>query len=377
MSLSKLYEIIITMIRNLQGDQFKAHSKGSYSFKPQKEQLKSVDIFLNSTDKQSGTNADATFKVELPTEFTTQRLSVCLKNFIPVYPTNTDECIIHVNLIGIENPYSYTSCNQSTHRTLGTFPIGSGFSSAKEYPPTSLSSNLVTTLSNQAYGNGIYTLSQTTSHSQGQLWKAFNKEKYTSNVAQSSSFTYCNQTGVYISALSNNTTMSGTQYFGEHFTIQLPQSITATAYEIYPSTNGWRYGAPTNFVFGGSTDGTTWTLLDAESNFSYTDCNPRMFTINNSNPYSYYRILGRLVGNSNESNFRNSMAINEFVIWGFNSNNSQYPPKRYSQCNLNCDIVTCDNTLFNRPVTLQLRALNGVNLAMCDWSAELTVSELK
>ena len=188
------------MIRNLEGSQFKTRGGGIYPFHAENKnpEPKTVQLWFDSQDKMSGTNNNASFQVELPTEFMSERLKVTLRNFIPMYPTNTNEGIICVNLNGLNNPYSYSSSNQNTHQTLGTFSIGAGFTSPKEYPPAALSqSGLTTSLSNQAYGNGNYVLGQSSSYSSGHVWRAFARDNGTTFAGTNfgAGFAYNNATG--------------------------------------------------------------------------------------------------------------------------------------------------------------------------------------
>jgi len=114
-------------------------------FNPPKEKPKTAKIYLNSTDKMSGTNNEATFKVNLPTEFTTQDLGLTLNNFIPIYPTGTDAGIVQVNLVGVNNPYTYSSSNQTTHRSLGMFPIDRGTFPIVRTGQSNLNAEIITT----------------------------------------------------------------------------------------------------------------------------------------------------------------------------------------------------------------------------------------
>jgi hypothetical protein len=47
---------------------------------------KTAKIFLNSQDRMFGTNNEATFKVNIPCDFTSSNVAVSLTNFIPTYP---------------------------------------------------------------------------------------------------------------------------------------------------------------------------------------------------------------------------------------------------------------------------------------------------
>ncbi len=65
-----------------------------------------------------------------------------------------------------------------------------------------------------------------------------------------------------------------------------------TKYSITSSTNGNSVGAPKNWTFEGSNDGTNWTVLDNRTNEpSWTELEKRSYLINNSNEFLKYRIV--------------------------------------------------------------------------------------
>lgn len=282
------------------------------------EQPKTAHIYLNSQDKMSGTNDNATFKVNMPCDLKTDKLNLSLVNFIPTYPTNVAGGIVSVNLLGADTPYTYSSSNQNTHSTLGVFPLSDG--RLLEYPPSAMTAN-TTNITGQSYGNGNYTASITSAQN-GQAWNAFNKQ-YDGFLVRTA---FCNEniynsiTGFYAGTASNSTTMSGSNYFGEHLTIVLPSNIILTRYDytshIEPLTrcgNTW--------VVGGSTDGINWTLLDTRSNVFWTTSNETQsfFLSNNTIPFNNYRMLVTRVGNSNQPQYREDCGIAEWRLFGYNN----------------------------------------------------------
>lgn len=345
---------------NIYPKQFKVSTKGYYDFHPENLQPKpqSCQLWLNSQDKIAGTNAEATFLVSIPVDFVSDRLRVKMRNFIPSYPTNTTDGIVNVNMVGVENPFSYSSSNQNTHRTLATFNFAEG--RPQEYPPVALTST-ATMLSNLSYGNGTYNIAQTTSSTTGGVVKAFDKEKYTSNFASSSTSSYSNQTGVYINPSSNNTTMSGTTYFGEHYTIQMPYPIILTHYDLIPPSTGFQYGTPTDFVLGGSHDNSNYTLLDTETNVQWADSNMKRFTVSNYTPFRNYRILATRVGNSNVNNFRNAFVLNEWTLWGYSNPQVSFNvPLEYPPVNMSANSNTFSNLAYGNG-TYTVAGTSGVS----------------
>jgi len=351
--------------------QFTTSSHSNIPFNPMKPKPKTAKVYLNSTDKMSGTNAKATFKINLPTEFTTQNLGLTMTNFIPVYPTGTDQGIVQVNLSGVENPHSYSSSNQTTHRSLGMIEIV-GEGKTKEYPPASLTAN-TSTLSNQSYGNGVYTASMSSTQN-GSAFQAFNKTM-DGDVPRTLLNSYNFNTGLYAGSFS--TTISGSNYQGEHLTITLPHSIVLSHYD-YTSTTVTQVQVRTGntWVVGGSTDGSNWNILDKRSNVFWEneDYVTKRYTLsNNTAAYNWYRMVTTRVGNSNRTQFREMWAIGELRLFGYSNIN---PISRNGQSNMNNEIITTDKTIFNRPITVSLSSPTGLDLStLCNWSAELTIVE--
>ena len=140
---------------------FFAGNRQQAPFRPDNASIeaKTFNLFLNSQDKVLGTNASAVFKADVAPDLFegADRLKVCLKSFIPSYPTGTNDGIVNVSMAGLANPHSYSSSNQNTHRSLGTFILNEG--RPREYPPNVLTSSSNSTITGMPYGNGAYTIS--------------------------------------------------------------------------------------------------------------------------------------------------------------------------------------------------------------------------
>ena len=159
------------------------------------------------------------------------------------------------------------------------------------------------TISGQSYGNGSYIITAST-NAYGDPMSAFDK---TSSYWQSVSYSY-DDTAPYNYAtvfqnyytVRQSTTASGSTYYGEWIQIQLPSAIYLSSYTVsYPSptrsTNLW--------YLVGSTDGTTWTLLDTQtqssSAFSGSPTLPNTYQVNATTSYAYYRMIhNRLNGST-------------------------------------------------------------------------------
>jgi hypothetical protein len=163
--------------------------------------------------------------------------------------------------------------------------------------------------------------------------------------------------------------MSGSNFVGEWLQLQMPQPIQLTSYKMFPSSNDAVYRNATDWVVGGSRDGVNWTLLDKQSNVQWTQYVSQTFNlVNNSNTYQFYRIQASRVGNSNTVSYREAFFLGELYIYGYDV--SQVPPNERQISN---EIINCDRTLFDRPITIN-RASNGVDVSkLGDWSCRLCV----
>lgn len=230
--------------------QFLASTPSKKPFNPEEQKPKTAKVFLNSQDRVYGTNANATFKVNMPCDFASSNVGITLDNFIPTYPTGTDQGIVHINMVGVENPYSYSSRTSTTHRTIGTFVL-EGEGVAKEYPPAGMPAN-TTNFTTQPYGNGTYVARASSIWQQPHL--AFNKT-YDAFSAWGAAFgTYQSNTGVYIG--SNTTLVDNSNVSGEWLELETPQSIVIDRYAIrgFPQGGQGDVRSANTFTIAGSTD---------------------------------------------------------------------------------------------------------------------------
>jgi hypothetical protein len=187
----------------------------------------------------------------------------------------------------------------------------------REYPPAAMNADRMT-FSNLSYGNGTYAAS-ITSAANGAPRLGFNKayDGYGLRTSFASLYYYDRPTGWYAGTASNMTTMSGSNYYGEHLTIQLPQKITLTSYDYF-SHFEYQERCGNTWVVGGSVNNTDWTLLDVQSNVFWNEqyeC--KTFRVmGNSNAYDWYRMLVLRVGNSNVTNYRDDWGIGEVKLYG-------------------------------------------------------------
>jgi hypothetical protein len=218
-------------------------------------------LFLNSQDKMSGTNANATFKAEiLPDMFKTDRLNVRLNNFITSSPSGMSNGIAHIALTGVENPFSYHSSNQNTHQVLHTIRTSPNATILREYPPAALTGD-TTTLSNQAYGNGTYTLSSSTGVNATARRVIFDK----TSTASATNAWYNGTTGIYSGSVT--TLLDGVSRSGDFTQIRTPSPIVLSNFTIQ-TFSGIQSSCPNTFVFAASTNGNTRTQIASASNLT-------------------------------------------------------------------------------------------------------------
>jgi hypothetical protein len=299
--------------------QFLASTHSNKPFNPEKQKLKGAKVFLNSQDRIYGTTDNATFKINMPCEFTTSNIGLTLTNFIPNYPTGTDTGIVHINMVGVENPNSYSSRNQTTHRTIGTMNFDRE-GAPKDYPPAAMTAN-TTNITGQAYGNGTYIARTSSQHGGQDPLRAFDKNTANPFASWNCAFgTYNDTTGVYIG--SNTTPVDGSNVAGEWLDLETPQGIVITSYMIrgWPENGQGNLRSPRTFTLAGSTDGITYTRIDTRSNMDTLSTNDwrNTYTVsNNSNAFIRHRIITHIVGNTGANAFRNGCQINELIYTAF------------------------------------------------------------
>lgn len=170
------------------------------------------------------------------------------------------------------NLYNYISFNYTGDRT---------------YPPTSLTT-YTNSVSGQTYGNGTYIVSASTEYSgTGVEWAydAFQSQ----SLWWTTSGTSYNASSPYSYSGAVSTTISGSAYAGEWLQIQLPNPVTVYTYTMYTRSYSLTRG-PNTFKLAGSTDGTTWTLVDTQTGISWT-ASGNTFTCASPGSYSYYRLV--------------------------------------------------------------------------------------
>ncbi len=159
----------------------------------------------------------------------------------------------------------------------------------KHYPEAHLtanSSNNVTVSSSSIFDNN-------------NAYLAFYAFDNNSATIWASGVLYNTSTGVYTGGQS--TTISGTNVSGEWVQIQLPSAVILKSYSLTARFPQPGYNPPNSWVLAGSTNGTTWVLLDTELSIgNWILQRTQTFTASSSVAYNYYRFVFTVAGMSGE-----------------------------------------------------------------------------
>ena len=188
-------------------------------------------------------------------------------------------------------------------------------SSGNKFPPAPMTA-ASTSLTGQPYGNGAYVATQSSFLASDPIslgWRAFD---YVPNTYHSSDSVYNTETGEHTGT--TTTTVGGVSVKGEWLQLQLPAPILLRSYVMTPRSAALSQSRqPNSFVLAGSTDGTTWTQVDARTGVSYASTlASTTFTVPSPTTvqYSYYRLIARVMGDSTATTNRNLINISALVL---------------------------------------------------------------
>lgn len=165
-------------------------------------------------------------------------------------------------------------------------------------------------------------------------WKAFDFTPGDGPMYHSAWSLYNSTTGAYIGGVS--TIVSGVSYSGEWLQIQLPRAIRLFNYTITCRSGYVSSQSPNTWVIAGSNDGSTWTLLDTETNISTWDSLRLVFNVNNSGAYTYFRMICTVTGQA-ASGDRQAFVVSEWELYSVPFTGVKYP----------IAAMTSDTTTFN------------------------------
>lgn len=218
-------------------------------------------------------------------------------------------------IIWLSSFYSVSTVSETVY-VLDTTPV--------RYPPVGVGGNTANpatvALSERSYGNGSYIMMGSSSYGNGvhPVCAPFDYDTSTwptgawGNLS-ASGYMYNGTTGAYIG--SSSTTVSGTSHLGEWVQIKLPYPIVLKNYALVEVAERMS----TSFILAGSTDGTTWTTVSAQTpvQTSATGNNSNMYSlVANTTPYSYYRFIPKSISTRNQYGF---VGVYEIELYGYAS----------------------------------------------------------
>jgi hypothetical protein len=174
----------------------------------------------------------------------------------------------------------------------GAFPI-TGFSTSA----TQSTNQFTQTLTGYPF-TGSYVANCSTFYSASgteQPWRCFDKNN-NGTWWTTAGGSYSTFDGSYTGA-TYSTTISGSAYAGEWIQIQLPAAIILTSYTVY-NASAWTARAPKTFKLAGSNDGTTWTLVDAQTGITSWASSTTNLTFTPSaqtTAFTYYRLCVNVI----------------------------------------------------------------------------------
>jgi hypothetical protein len=176
----------------------------------------------------------------------------------------------------------------------------------------------VYTVSGSAYGNGLHTCSESSYEALTlSAFRMFDKNNgYEKFWMSANRYT---QQGAYTG--SSNTLVGSSTISGEWAQIQLPLSIALISYSLagrYAQDNAGIYHrerrSPRTWFLAGSTDGSSWTLINANSQAAWNEDAPKVVVLPSTAPqYSYFRVIVTEVGQASLSDCTHA-TISELVL---------------------------------------------------------------
>jgi len=243
-----------------------------------------------------------------------------------------------------------------TSKSIGLTPkveaIPALMTEERMYPPVRDINSTNHSITGQAYGNGFYVSSFSSSHSSFPPFRCFNTSDSTGGHWSN---TYIQPNGTFSSSLTDNI-VSG--YNGDWLKIKFPVAINLTRYAFLQrfGNDGLKSRAPQNFKIYGSNDEINWIELTHGTNPIYVS-GLYETTISTSGTYnSFGLVVNKLLGNSSGANVLN---FDEWFIYGM----EKLDPNNYS-------IVP-----FHEPINDDYKYIPFVNTGANQTSYTITFSE--
>ena len=216
---------------------------------------------------------------------------------------------------GFMNPYLYVVVVSS----VAYPPVGLLTGSTSTSTSTAAASPQTIAVSNQSYGNGVYQVSSSSVNSSAYY------PTYAFDYLPSSSGQFVSGTNFSTSTKLYTGSAALGSFTGEWLQIRLPNYITLTSYSITGDGGTYVGQSAGAWKIIGSTDGTSWALIDS-NNTTFTGTNvTQTFTVSGSTAYNYYAIVVTAVS---ATGF-NLVCIPEFRLYGISGvtvTPLEYPP---------------------------------------------------
>jgi len=205
--------------------------------------------------------------------------------------------------------FSLRAVNGTTVKAVNVTRGASG-----TFPPSALSSTAMT----GQIVNGITYIVSSSSTVAGPTtpngWNAFDKVTGSGVTGYwQSTGSYNKTTGIYQGSAS----LGG--YSGEWLKLQLSVSIVLTSYSIQARNDSFGpLQNPKGWYILGSTDGTSWSVVDFQTGLTWTAGETKIFYPTNTNTYSYFAIVSTYVAPTNSYG---TVSISEWIL--YNNSTSQ------------------------------------------------------
>lgn len=339
----------------------------------------SYRIHLSSFERSSGTVQRAQYIVDLMSPDHVVKAGKCsvqvesfhFGNHLGTLPPGAS---FRVRLEELPDSRSYSSKTQGLSTTIysGIIPTGPDTVS-RQYPPIALTGE-TSTISNQVYGVGVYTCSESTD-SATPAYQAMDGSTGTAWTAVPGTYPGTGvQPNPYVGSVS--TTVGGTAVLGAWLQVQLPVPISVVTYTL-TCTNGER--GLSSFVLCGSLDGVTWAQVDTQSGFrnNYWGSGTLTFTPSNPQPYRFYRLVVTAKTNTGQSAW-SYPELDEWLLYGTQPGNPLLQPTATPPsipCPPMSEGVTVPTRDFfmTRALTVAIDSAAGTTLPLDDYDLVLCV----
>lgn len=249
---------------------------------------------------------------------------ISLSQIASVFAPDRDPLLTPVKITDIARGSKGISFIESLARGIPTEGHGElkfssfvGLPKLYQYPAKGMTSD-VCVISGEKHGNGLYVASASSTVVVS-VYKIFDSSDLENEGSWHSNNSYNVVTGIYNG--DTVTLVDDEPVYGEWVQLQLPEPIKLFVYILVGRVQiGYQLEfsrRPSSFVMAGSNDGSIWTRVDQRQNFYY-DTAKTTFVVENKNvgAFKYYRLIGQIMGNSDQSVHRQYFNFAELIFFG-------------------------------------------------------------